>query len=127
MKVKATLIALLLVGAFAGCSTMMSESAPAHAQGGVLVDAKGMTLYTFDKDPANSGKSVCVNQCAKAWPPLAAPADAKAMGDYSVITRSDGSKQWAYKGKPLYTWVKDTKPGDMTGDGFRNVWRVAHP
>ena len=127
MKVKAALIALVLVGAVAGCSTMMSDSTPAHVQSGVLVDAKGMTLYTFDKDPANSGKSVCVDQCAKAWPPLAAPADAKAMGDYTVITRNNGSKQWAYKGKPLYTWVKDTKPGDKTGDGFRNIWRVARP
>ena len=127
MKVKATLIVLVLVGALAGCSTMMSDSAPAHAQGGVLVDAKGMTLYTFDKDPANSSKSVCVDQCAKAWPPLVAPVDAKAVGDYTVITRNNGSKQWAYKGKPLYTWVKDTKPGDTTGDGFRNIWRVARP
>jgi predicted lipoprotein with Yx(FWY)xxD motif len=127
MKVQATLMVFALAGMLGGCSTMMSESAPAHVQGGVLVDAKGMTLYTFDKDPANAGKSECVAQCAKAWPPLAAPADAKAMGDYTVITRSDGAKQWAYKGKPLYTWVKDRKPGDKTGDGFRNVWRVAQP
>ena len=127
MKAKITLMAFALAVALAGCSTMMSESAPAHVQGGVLVDAKGMTLYTFDKDPANSSKSVCVAQCAKAWPPLMASADAKPVGDYTLITRSDGEKQWAYKGKPLYTWVKDTKPGDMTGDGFRNIWRVARP
>jgi predicted lipoprotein with Yx(FWY)xxD motif len=127
MKVNATLIAWVLATTLAGCSTMMGEAAPAHVQSGVLVDAKGMTLYTFDKDPANSGKSECVAQCAKAWPPLMAPSDAKAMGEYSVITRADRMKQWAYKGKPLYTWVKDTKPGDMTGDGFRNVWRVARP
>ena len=44
-----------------------------------------------------------------------------------MITRDDGSKQWAYKGKPLYTWAKDTKPGDKTGDGFNNAWRVAKP
>ena len=49
------------------------------------------------------------------------------MGEYTVITRADGMKQWAYKGKPLYTWVKDTKPGDMTGNGFLNLWRVARP
>ena len=127
MKAKIALMVVALAGALAACSTMMSESAPAHVQSGVLVDAKGMTLYTFDKDAANSGKSVCVAQCAKAWPPLMAAADAKSVGDYTVITRSDGEKQWAYKGKPLYTWVKDTKPGDMTGDGFRNLWRVARP
>jgi predicted lipoprotein with Yx(FWY)xxD motif len=44
-----------------------------------------------------------------------------------VITREDGSKQWAYKGKPLYTWTKDQKPGEKTGDNFNNVWHVATP
>jgi predicted lipoprotein with Yx(FWY)xxD motif len=84
-----------------------------------------MTLYTFDKDAA--GKSACTGGCATNWPPLLAPADAKPTGDYSVITRDDGTKQWAYKGRPLYYWSKDMKPGDRTGDGFNNVWRVARP
>jgi predicted lipoprotein with Yx(FWY)xxD motif len=56
-----------------------------------------------------------------------AAADAKPSGDYTVITRDDGGKQWAYKGKPLYLWIKDSKPGDKTGDGFNNAWRVARP
>ncbi len=56
-----------------------------------------------------------------------AAADSKASGDYTIITRDDGGKQWAYKGKPLYLWVKDAKPGDKTGDGFNNAWRVARP
>jgi len=43
------------------------------------------------------------------------------------VTRDDGSKQWAYKGKPVYLWGKDQKPGDKTGDGFNNVWHVARP
>ena len=47
--------------------------------------------------------------------------------EYSIVTRDDGSKQWAYKGKPLYFWIKDQKPGDKTGDGVNNVWRVAKP
>ena len=52
---------------------------------------------------------------------------APAGGAWSLYTNweNDGSKQWAYKGKPLYTWVKDTKPGDMTGDNVNNVWHVA--
>jgi predicted lipoprotein with Yx(FWY)xxD motif len=54
-----------------------------------------------------------------------AGADAKATGDWSVVTRDDGTKQWAYNGKPLYLWVKDQKPGDRTGDGVQGVWRVA--
>ena len=127
METKANLMVLALAGLLAGCSTIMSAASPARVQGGVLVDAKGMTLYTFDKDAANSGKSVCVDQCAKAWPPLSAPTDAKAVGDYTVIVRADGTRQWAYKGKPLHTWVKDARPGDMTGDGFGNIWRVARP
>jgi len=92
----------------------------------VLADSKGMTLYTFDKD-ATPGKSACNGQCAQNWPPLAAKANVKPMGDWTVVTRDDGSKQWAYKGKPLYTWVKDSKPGDTTGEGVNNVWHVAKP
>jgi predicted lipoprotein with Yx(FWY)xxD motif len=96
------------------------------AKGKTLVDAKGMTLYVFDKDA--SGKSACNGPCATNWPPLMAGADAKASGDWTVVTRDDGSKQWAYKSKPLYTWAKDTKPGDVTGDGFNNnTWHIAQP
>lgn len=101
--------------------------APVKTQNGVLVDASGMTLYTFDKDAANSGKSVCNDQCAKAWPPVAAAAGAKPEGDLSIITRDDGSTQWAYQGKPVYLYVKDTKPGDMNGDNFRDAWHVIKP
>jgi predicted lipoprotein with Yx(FWY)xxD motif len=115
-KISAAFGAMLLV---AGCATT-----PAQFTDGVLTDAKGMTLYTFDKDTAGSGRSVCNGQCAVAWPPLKAVADAKPGGGYTVISRDDGSRQWAYDGKPLYLWVKDTKPGDRTGDGFRNVWHV---
>ena len=92
------------------------------AIGTVLVDANDMTLYTFDKDTEN--KSNCNGKCAKAWPPLFAPADAKAMGKLTVAARDDGSKQWAYQGKPLYLWFKDQKPGDTTGDNVKNVWHV---
>lgn len=94
-------------------------------KGKVLVDVKGMTLYTFGKD--TSGKSVCNGPCASNWPPLPVSADAKVGHDYSVVTRDDGTKQWAYKGMPLYSWVKDTKPGDTTGDGVNQVWHVAKP
>ena len=92
----------------------------------VYADGKGKTAYIFDKD-TTPGKSACDAECAKSWLPLTAPADAKAVDEWSVITRDDGSKQLAYKGKPLYLWVKDSKPGDTTGDGFNGVWRVARP
>jgi predicted lipoprotein with Yx(FWY)xxD motif len=83
-----------------------------------------MTLYTFDKDTAGFGKSVCNGPCARNWPPFTAGAGDQSGGDWTVITRDDGSKQWAYSGKPLYLWSKDQKPGDRTGDGFNNAWRV---
>ncbi|MFH5774703.1 COG4315 family predicted lipoprotein [Paracoccus broussonetiae] len=95
------------------------------ASGEVLVDAKGMTLYTFDKD--GGGASACVGECAVNWPPLPAASDAKAEGDFAPIARADGSAQWAYKGKPLYTWIKDKAPGDITGDGVKEVWHLARP
>ena len=92
-------------------------------KGEVLTDAKGMTLYTFDKDAA--GMSNCYDDCAQKWPPLMAAADMAADGDYTQVERKDGSKQWAYKGQPLYLWQNDKKPGDVTGDGVGGVWHVA--
>ncbi|AYF89426.1 hypothetical protein SA496_25465 [Pseudomonas sp. JS3066] len=98
---------------------------PAMEKDGMLVDAKGMTLYTYDKD--SDGKSACNGQCAQNWPPLMADASAKAEGEWSVVKRDDGSMQWAYDGKPLYTFVMDKKAGDVTGDGKMGVWHVAKP
>jgi len=100
-------------------------AAPVTPSNGVLVGDKGMTLYTFDKDAG--GKSACNGSCATNWPPLMASDTDAASGDYSVITRDDGKKQWAFKGKPLYYWIKDQKPGDMSGDGVNNVWHTAKP
>ena len=91
----------------------------------VYSDAKGMTLYTYDKD-TEVGNSACVGDCLKAWPAAVAPADAKPAGDWTVITRDDGTKQWAWKNKPLYTFVKDQQPGDSTGNGVaEGAWHTA--
>ena len=105
----------------------MPTAAPATAHGDMLVDGQGMTLYTFDRDAAGSARSVCNGPCATNWPPLAAPADAMASGPWSIVVRDDGSRQWAYHGKPLYRWLKDKMPGDQSGDGFNGVWHVARP
>jgi len=106
-------------------------SLPAAAQpkaaDGALVGPNGMTLYTFDKDTAGNGKSVCNGQCATNWPPFMAADGDKAAGDFSIVTRDDGKKQWAAKGWPLYYWIKDTKPGDKTGDGVNGSWKTAKP
>ena len=114
----ATAALALLVTA---CASM---SAPVKYAGGLMTGDNGMTLYTFDKDAAGSGKSVCNGPCATNWPPLKASSTDQSGGDWTVVTRDDGSKQWAWQGKPLYFWAKDQKPGDTTGDGFNKVWHV---
>lgn len=129
---RARFAALVLAAAsLAGCGSysMMPtmQAAPARVSGGALVGSNGMTLYTFDRDMAGSGKSVCNGPCATNWPPLMADEGARASGNWSVVTRDDGKKQWAYKGKPMYFWIKDTKPGDKTGDGVNQVWHTATP
>ena len=120
------LLSLALAAALAGCASM-SGPAPARMADGVLTGPNGMTLYTFDRDAQGSGKSACNGPCAANWPPLMAAATDSGSGDYSILVRDDGGRQWAYKGKPLYFWVKDAKPGDRTGDNVNNVWRIARP
>ncbi|MGN6579971.1 MAG: COG4315 family predicted lipoprotein [Bordetella sp.] len=120
-------LTLSILGAAALTIAGHALAAPGMASNGVLVGDKGMTLYTFDKDAANSGKSVCNGKCAAAWPPFMAPAGAKAEGAWTVITRDDGAKQWAYKGMPVYYWVKDKAAGDKTGDGVAGVWHIIKP
>ncbi len=125
MRIKSLYVVALGVALLGGCATM--ASAPTKTAGGVLTGENGMTLYTFDRDAAGSGKSVCNGPCATNWPPLMAADGATASAPYSIITRDDGKKQYAINGKPLYFWAKDAKPGDKTGDGFNNIWRVATP
>jgi predicted lipoprotein with Yx(FWY)xxD motif len=98
-----------------------AADAPVHKSGGMLVDAKGMTVYTYDKD--SGGKSTCTGQCAENWPAVKA-GDAPLSAPYGSIAREDGSKQLTYKGKPLYTFVKDKKAGDKAGDKVKDVWHV---
>jgi predicted lipoprotein with Yx(FWY)xxD motif len=118
-----TMLSTAAVVAISAYGAMAVAQAPVKVTDGVLTNDAGMTLYTFDKDAG--GKSACNGPCATNWPPLKAATDAKAAGDWSIITRDDGSKQWAYKGKPVYNWSKDMKPGDKTGDNFNKLWHVA--
>ena len=95
------------------------------ANGPILTTAEGMTLYTFDKDSA--GLSACEGDCVAKWPILAATDGDVAEGEWAIIDRADGAKQWTYKGMPLYTFVTDVAAGDITGDGKGDVWHVAKP
>jgi len=95
-------------------------------KGQIFADANGMTLYTFDRDTSGQTSS-CDGKCTERWIPLAASADSEAKGDFTVITRSDGSKMWAYRYRPLYTSQYDKAPGDINGFDSANLWHVARP
>ncbi len=90
----------------------------------ILTDAKGMTLYIWDKDAM--GVSNCYDQCAVNWPPLLVPAGTAVSGDFTLVDRKDSDQKIvAYKGWPLYLWIKDKAPGDTTGDGVGGTWHTA--
>ena len=85
-----------------------------NSQGAAELSKAGFTLYTFAKDTPNT--SNCGASCIGNWPPLYAAADAQSAGDYAVVTRSDNTKQWAYKGQPLYFYAGDGAVGDIKGE-----------
>jgi len=115
-------VSALALGTFAAMAAVEPGMMGPTSKGQAWVNTKGMTLYSFDKDTAV--KSNCVDACAVAWPPLKAEKDSKASGKWTVVARVDGSNMWAYDGHPLYTFLKDVKAGDATGDnvdGFHIV------
>lgn len=116
---------LLLIASISACVSMSSGQSIVKTENGILVATNNMTLYTFDNDQAGSGKSSCNGDCAINWPPLLVDANASSYWDYSIITRDDGKRQFAYKGKPLYFYAKDLKPGERNGDGRLNgAWHI---
>ncbi|MFN2143430.1 MAG: YceI family protein [Candidatus Promineifilaceae bacterium] len=99
--------------------------------GAFLTDSAGMTLYTFAND--EPGVSNCYDRCATAWPPLLVE-DAQTIsagegipGELGTTEREDGTLQVTYDSWPLYYWVNDEVPGDITGHDVGNVWAVAWP
>ena len=90
---------------------------------GVLADASGRTLYTFDKDADN--KSNCNGGCAAAWPPYLVKEGDRNPANIGVVRRDDNTLQWALNGKPLYFFAADAKAGDAKGDGQGGVWHAA--
>jgi predicted lipoprotein with Yx(FWY)xxD motif len=95
--------------------------------GEVVVDGRGRTLYMYGKDTPGSGKSVCTGACLTAWPPViatGAPTVTGVTGTVGTIDTPDGKKQVTLNGWPLYTYVKDAKAGDTTGQNVGQVWFV---
>ena len=96
------------------------------AQGGILTDPAGRTLYSYDPDQV--GKSNCDAPCLQAWPAYTAePTAGQALAPEASRFQHAGAQQWAWNGKPLYYFIGDTKPGDRIGDGSADVWHVVKP
>ena len=93
--------------------------------GYVVTTPAGQTVYTYDRDVP--GRSTCYGDCISYWQPVLAPAGAVPTGYYTVITREDGRTQWATSsGRPLYTYVYDRAPGEITVDNYQNSWHAAY-
>ena len=114
-------LALAAAAVAAPAETVESAIGPVLA-----AEANGMTLYTFRQD--TPGTSNCYDGCATSWPPFLAADGALAEAGFGLVTRRDGTLQWAdAAGMPLYFWAGDAAPGDATGDGVGGVWDVARP
>ena len=93
---------------------------------GVFTDSKGMTLYIADTD-RTPNTSNCYDNCAHNWPAFIAAEGDRDSGGWKIIMRADGTKQWAYRGKPVYRFLLDRDAGDIKGDGIGNVWHAVRP
>jgi predicted lipoprotein with Yx(FWY)xxD motif len=122
----------ILAGLFTGLSTALAAStAPSTTPTGVTLvevvrelsssqpellwmrpgDAEGRTLFSYVLDTPTA--SNCIAECAKEWVPLKALPGSKAYGDWSLVKRTDGTLQWSYNERPLYSWAKEEVPGDV--------------
>jgi len=129
---------ILSAGVFGLALAISGNSAAlAEADGNALVHSRElggqvfmmnevhMSLYFFANDELNV--SNCYGDCAVNWPPVILDANAELGENYSLIERTDGTMQAAYKGKPLYLFVGDSNIGDINGDGVKGIWSLAKP
>jgi predicted lipoprotein with Yx(FWY)xxD motif len=116
-----------------GSTTGLVITTKSSSAGDFLTNGSGQAIYLWMKDSMNS--SACSGGCASAWPPVTTTGALTAAGsvnkaDLSTFTRSDGTKQVAYDGHPLYYFVGDSKPDEVTGqgsDGFGAKWWLVNP
>lgn len=125
------LIALLGVPALLLTQSALAQDAVpsnivsrAMGAGTLYTTNTGASLYTYLRDREEPGSSACVDACAEVWPPVLAPEDAASVGDWTTITRPTGELQWAYKGKPVYTFIEDTHPDAMVGIRTTGTWNA---
>ena len=117
----------------APASKPRGETVSTHGSqfGRILSDGRGRALYVFTRE--KTSRSECYGECADAWPPLLTKGKPRAAGgaDASLLgttRRRDGSTQVTYKGQPVYYYVSDTKPGQVTCQAvaeFGGTWLVA--
>jgi predicted lipoprotein with Yx(FWY)xxD motif len=109
----------------------LTVKAASTGVGKVLVGPNGLTLYILTSDHTNS--SSCTGTCVDDWPPLTVKSGTKVVGGpgvkgtFATFTRSDGTRQVSYRGKPLYSFAGDRSAGDTNGEGIGGVWFVAKP
>lgn len=114
--------------ALAAALTLITASFALHAEDppiardGRLVSPSGNTLYSFDMDTPVASR--CGRVCMMVWPPLTANADSVEHGFFTLVERDDGTRQWAYHGRPLYWYIGDRKRGDTSGDGVGGAWHT---
>jgi predicted lipoprotein with Yx(FWY)xxD motif len=110
----------------------------AAESGSIFTSVDGLSLYTFDNDQAGTsncngvdgdaaGSTEDASSCAGTWPPVLVDTGAVAEGNFTFVTRADGTQQWAYNDIPLYTFGADNVQGDVNGDGIGGVWHLARP
>jgi predicted lipoprotein with Yx(FWY)xxD motif len=119
-RVLAALAAILLTSSAALAVGRVADT-PA---GTAFVTDRGMTLYMLSTDGLNS--STCYEKCSRIWPPYMATFGQRMPRGWSVVARQDGSRMWAYRGRPVYTYFKDRKPGDAFGRGIADRWGSWH-
>ena len=130
-RLQSTLVAIWLLLGLA--MVVVAQPAPTvgiradPTLGNILTDASGTTLYQFTRD--GPGVSNCYDQCARTWPPLLLGdgepvAPPELGGTLGGLVRRDGSQQVTYNDMPLYTYARDTNPGETNGQGVGGVWFV---
>lgn len=109
--------AIAVPAAVAGAPTQVSSTHNSKL-GTILTNSRGLTLYMFSRDHA---RSACNGSCARVWRPLLGATVAAGHGVnprmLKLTTRSDGNRQAAYNGHPLYTYSGDRRPGQLNGEG----------
>ena len=118
-------------GAATGTAAGKDAAVATTALGKIIVAGTGITAYFFDKDKANSVTSACTGPCAAIWPAITTasgtPHVTGITGTVGTITGVAGGKQITINGRPIYTYAKDTAPGETKGQGINGVWYVISP